>query len=296
MISRLEERGRQGLSWLDGQTDGWFLLFFEALRDVLSFKSSLYGAATAYFALFSIFPLILLTLGIASFWLEPQATWQAVLSRLEFVVPAIDDLLGRYLDQIVESRGAITRLSALALIWSASSIIYMLTRAMDDLWEGVMIRPAWRHRALAILVTLATTALLLAASFAWGVVLPIVNRFVPDEIIRVSPYLNVFGTALLSVALFAVLYYMLPHMRLQWGDVLLGAVIAGLLWELAKRGFLFFVTNYLANTNVVYGSMTTIIAFLTWAYISSLIFLFGGHVNVRYKRRRQRRREAAARK
>lgn len=286
MISRLEDKGRQGMAWLNRQTDGWFVLLLEALRDVLSFKSSLYGAATAYFALFSIFPLILLTIGIASFWLDPRITWQEILSRLEFVVPALDALLGDHLDQIIDSRGAITRLSALALIWSASSIIYMLTRAMDDLWEGVMVRPAWRHRALAILVTLSSAGLLLVASLAWGVVVPLLNRIVPDQIIRVSPYLNFMASALLSIALFALLYYMLPHMRMHWRDVLLGAVVAGLLWELAKRAFLFFVANYLTNTNVVYGSMTTIIAFLTWAYISSLIFLFGGHLNVRYKRRR----------
>ena len=261
---------------------------------MLSFKSSLYGAATAYFALFSIFPLILLTIGIASFWLDPETTWQEILSRLEFVVPALDELLGSYLDQIAASLGAITRLSAVALVWSASSIIYMFTRAMDDLWEGVMVRPAWRHRALAIVVTLATAALLLLGSIAWGVVVPVVNSFVPDQIIRVSPYLSILGSALLNVALFALLYYMLPNMRMQWIDVILGAIVAGLLWEVAKRAFLFFVTNYLTASNLIYGSMTTIIVFLTWAYISSLIFLFGGHVNVRYKRRRQRRREEAA--
>jgi membrane protein len=135
-------------------------------------------------------------------------------------------------------------------------------------------------------------ALLLAASFAWGVVVPIINRVVPDQIIRVSPYLSGLGTALLSVALFALLYYMLPNMRMQWRDVLLGAVIAGLLWELAKQALLFFMANYLRASNLVYGSMTTIIIFLTWAYISSIIFLFGGHVNVRYKRRRQHQQEA----
>ena len=281
------------MAWLDRQTDGWFVLFFEALRDVLSFKSSLYGAATAYFALFSIFPLILLTIGIASFWLDPQEVWVGIMSRLEYVVPAVDDLLGSYLDQIITSRGAITRLSAVALIWSASSIIYMLTRAMDALWEGVMVRPAWRHRILAIVVTLTGAGVLLGASFGWGVVVPVLNRVLPDQVIMVSPYLNWLGTALLSVALFALLYYMLPNMRMLWRDVLLGAVVAGLLWELAKRGFLFFVANYLTASGLVYGSMTTIIAFLTWAYISSLIFLFGGHVNVRYKRRRQARRAAA---
>ena len=284
------------MAWLDERTDGWFVLFFEALRDVLAFKSSLYGAATAYFALFSIFPLILLTIGIASFWWDPQNVWQGIISRLEYVVPALDELLGNYLDQIIASRGAITRLSAIALLWSASSIIYMLTRAMDALWEGVMVRPAWRHRVLAIVVTLAGAALLLAISFAWGVVVPVLNRNVPDQIIRVSPQLSWLGTAFLSVALLALLYYMLPNMRMRWRDVLLGAVVAGLLWELAKQALLFFVANYLTGSNLIYGSMTTIIVFLTWAYVSSLIFLFGGHVNVRYKRRRQARRKAAKEK
>ena len=160
---------------------------------------------------------------------------------------------------------------------------------MDALWEGVMVRPAWRHRVVAIVVTLTGAGLLLAASFGWGVVVPVLNRVLPEQVIMVSPHLRWLGTALLSIALFALLYYMLPNMRMHWSDVLLGAIIAGLLWELAKQAFLFFVANYLKASGLVYGSITTIIAFLTWAYISSLIFLFGGHVNVRYKRRRQDR-------
>ena len=80
---------------------------------------------------------------------------------------------------------------------------------------------------------------------------------------------------------------------MRWPDVLLGAVVAGLLWEVAKRIFLLLVTNYLTLSNLVYGSVTTIIAFLAWAYASSLIFLLGGYVNVRYRRRRQAQQAAA---
>ena len=84
---------------------------------------------------------------------------------------------------------------------------------------------------------------------------------------------------------------MLPHAKLSWQDVIVGAFAAGLLWELAKYVFLFFVTNYLTLSNLVYGSLTAIIGFLTWAYLSSLIFLFGAHVNLRYKQRRQDQQE-----
>lgn len=274
------------MKWLDLQTNGWFPLLFEAFRDVLAFKSSLYAAATAYFTLYSIFPLVLLTVGLSTFWFQPYLDSQTILDQFEFIVPALDDLLGQNLDQVFEARAAITRLSAVILIWSASSIVYMLTRAMDAIWEEVMIRPAWRHRALAIVFTLAISILLLIGSFAWSIVVPVLVRAMPDRIIDVSSYVGVIGSALLSVIVFTLLYKMLPHARLEWADVTLGAVLAGVLWELAKHAFLFFVTNYLTLSNLVYGSMTAIIAFLTWAYISMLIFLYGAHVNVRYRRRR----------
>jgi uncharacterized BrkB/YihY/UPF0761 family membrane protein len=46
-----------------------------------------------------------------------------------------------------------------------------------------------------------------------------------------------------------------------------GAIGAGVLWELAKKTF-FFVTTYLSTSNLVYGSVAAIIAFLSWAYLS----------------------------
>lgn len=286
MITEIQDWGRDSLTWLNRQTRGWFLILFESLRDVLSFQSSLYAAATAYFTLLSIFPLILITVAIASFWFEPSLDVEPILERLEFIIPAVSELLGANLDQIVDARGAISRLSALLLIWSASSIFYMLTRAMDNIWEEAMIRPAWRHRAWAIVITLAISILLLLGSIAWTFVVPVLNRLLPERIIQVSPYLTVLASALLSVLLFLLLYWMLPHAKLSWHDVYIGAILAGLLWELAKHIFFFFVSNFLTSSNLIYGSLTTIIAFLTWAYVSMIIFLFGGHVNERYKRQR----------
>ena len=289
VITEIQDRGRDSLTWLNRQTRGWFLILFESLRDVLSFQSSLYAAATAYFTLLSIFPLILITVAIASFWFEPSLDVEPILERLEFIIPAVGELLGANLDQIVDARGAISRLSALLLIWSASSIFYMLTRAMDNIWEEAMVRPAWRHRAWAIVITLAISILLLIGSIAWTFLVPVLNRLLPERIIQVSPYLTVLASALLSVLLFLLLYWMLPHAKLSWHDVYIGAILAGLLWELAKHIFFFFVSNFLTSSNLIYGSLTTIIAFLTWAYVSMIIFLFGGHVNERYKRQRQDR-------
>jgi membrane protein len=71
-----------------------------------------------------------------------------------------------------------------------------------------------------------------------------------------------------------------------------GAVGAGLLWEFAKKAFLYFVSSYISASNLVYGSVTAMIAFLVWAYLSGLIFLFGAYLSVSYHQRKQQQ-EAA---
>ncbi len=287
-MSSFLDNSRQRVIHLDRQTRGWLSLLVGAFRDVLSFRYSLFGAATAYFALFSLFPLILLTVAVTSRQFgEVLAGSDEIIERLEFLVPALGELLGANLEQIVEARGIVTRLSIIALLWSASSVFYILTRGMDAVWEDEDVRPAWRHRALAVLATLALSIVLLAASLFWSVIVPIFNTVAPEPLIRVSPYLGPLGAGLLNIVVFSLLYLVLPHARLAWRDVLIGAIIAGLLWELAKRAFLFFATNYLTLSNLVYGSVTAIIAFLTWVYLSMLIFLFGALVNVRYRNRRR---------
>lgn len=65
------------------------------------------------------------------------------------------------------------------------------------------------------------------------------------------------------------------------------------LWELAKKAFLFFVATYISVSNLIYGSVAAIMAFLLWAFLSGLIFLFGAFVSVGYHRLKQQRQAAA---
>ena len=97
-----------------------------------------------------------------------------------------------------------------------------------------------------------------------------------------------FGVAiLLDVALFMGLYILLPHGASTWREILPGAIGAGLLWELAKKAFLLFVSTYISVSNLVYGSVAAIIAFLLWAYLSGHILLFGAYLSVSYYQQKQ---------
>lgn len=284
-VSETGERAWRVLQRIDDRGRGWPGLLARSAREVLSFRFSLISAAVGYFTLFSIFPLLLLTVAIASIQLDPIPTitdseLHEVIQRFEFVVPAIDDLLGANLERIERNRGAITGFSAISLIWSASSVFYVLTRALDGIWSVGSSRPAWRHRAVAIVLVVALSVVLWSLSLAGSAASRFFLGLLPGILSDLVRYLSFVGTAGLSVVLFSIMYYFLPHVRLEWRDVIWGAVVAGVLWEFAKHAFFFFVTNYLSLSNLVYGSVTAIIAFLAWSYASSLIFLFGAHINV----------------
>jgi membrane protein len=258
----------------------WLHLIWLSFRAALAPESALTAAAISYFTLFSLFPLTLLTVAIGSIWLDPMLAESEVVTQLEFAAPALSELLGKNIERIVRARSTITGFALLTLLWSASNIFNVLTRTSDKIWDVNKRRSLWRQRGLAILLVLSISGLLLAASFAESTIWTIINTLLPDEFQQMRPLTDRFWAVFLSVALFAALYYFLPHVKLTLRQVLPGAVGAGVLWELAKQGFQYFVTSYLSRSNLVYGSFATITVFLTWAYFSSIIFMFGAYLNV----------------
>ncbi len=266
----------------------------QAVRATLAPESNLIGTSIGYYTLFSLFPLTLLVVAIASLWVDPLLAESEIVQRMEFVAPALGELLGANLERIVAARGSVTSFATLMLLWSGSNIFNVLTRAIDKIWGADIEQrgAVWRHRGLGILMVLGFTAVVLVALLAEGVLLTIWSSMLPPEMDGLRPLTNRLWAVSVSVAVFGLLYYFLPHVKFAWREVLPGAILAGLLWDGAKRLFLAFVGTYLSRSNLVYGSVAAITAFMTWAYLSSIIFLFGGHLNVLYYRH-VRRVEAA---
>lgn len=283
----LWRRSRPLLRWLRRTRRGWLGLFINAWRNTFSLESSLAAAALAYFSLFSFFPLLIFTTMIASTWLGSILDRGEIIAQLNFLAPALAYLLERQLQRIVGMEFAITGLSIVSLVWSSSSIFFVLTRTLDRIWE-VARRPSWQHRGMALGSVFVISALLLLASIAHGAVATFFDYFTPTQLRQLTRFASQAAALGVGIALFAVLYRFLPHERVHWRDIWPGALTGGLLWELVKRIFFFYATTYLAQPNLtelIYGSLATIIAFLAWAYASAIIFIFGAHLNVAYCRR-----------
>ena len=286
-LTHLRQQGIDGLQWLDQHTNGWFGMVSGAFSEVFKPDSAIKAAAIAYFALFSLFPLTLLSISVTSFVYGPLMDKQLILQKLEFITPALGQLLGQNFDEIVKARGQVTGFALVGLIWSASTIFTTLTLTLNKIWGHKRRRPVWKRRGLAILLVLTFVGpALFLASFA-GSMMANLRTWVPTQIIPIGGGISFMAAILFDIVLFLMIYLLLPHGTATWREILPGAVGAGLLWEFAKKTFLFFVSTYISISNLIYGSVAAIIAFLIWAYLSGLIFLFGAFLSVSFFQRKQ---------
>ena len=283
-LEQFWQKGRLKAQRLDERTHGWLGLLVNAAKEALKPDSTVTAGAIAYLAIFSLFPITLLSIAVASFTLGPLVDQQLIVQKLEFIAPALGQLLGKNIIETARLRGPVTGVALVGLVWSASAFIYTLT--------GTLNHPYWRQRGLSILFILIFVGpILFLASIASSMTTNLLS-LLPDNIMLVAHAGGLLVAIILDVAFFMVLYLILPHGASTWREVLPGAMVAGLLWELAKKSFLAFVSTYISVSNLVYGSVAAIIAFLTWAYISSLILLFGAYLSVLYYQKKQLQKEA----
>lgn len=290
-IEQLKQQGMSLADRLNERTGGWLGVLAKAADGALKPDTAITAAAIAYFALFALFPITLLSIAIASFSLGPSMDQQLIIQRLEFIAPALGQLLGKNIDEIIKARGPVTGIALIGLVWSASTVFYTLTHTLTEIWGDKHRRAVWRRRGVAILFVLIFVGpALFLASFASSMIAHL-RAWLPDSIISMGGGISLILAIVLDIAMFMVLYMMLPHGASTWREILPGAIGAGLLWELAKKTFLLFVSTYITASNLVYGSVAAIIAILTWAYLSGLIFLFGAYLSLSYFQLKQKRKE-----
>ena len=86
-------------------------------------------------------------------------------------------------------------------------------------------------------------------------------------------------------AVFLLLYKLIPNTRTYWRDIWPGALLAAVLFEIARALFIFYINNY-ANYQLIYGSIASIIVLLVWIYYSAFIMILGAEFAFQYGRTR----------
>ncbi len=274
-----------------------FNIWVNAAKNAFSLNSVLSAAGTAYFAVFSFFPLILLIVAVASYWFDPLWVENELINQLEFVVPNISKILGENIDYVIRSRSTATAIALVLLAWASSGLFSVITRILDTIWSGRQnMRSRLRYRSLAFLLVGILSLVVLILLFLESWVVPLFKNYLPEYPNFWYGGGGVLVSALVNALLFGMIYRFLPHSSPDWRSVWIGAGAAGSIWALAKRFFVGYVVQLLSTSNLVYGSVSTLMAFMLWVYLSGLIFFFGAYLGRGYsldgqeERRKKKRR------
>ncbi|HZD18583.1 MAG TPA: YhjD/YihY/BrkB family envelope integrity protein [Actinomycetota bacterium] len=232
------------------------------------------AATIAYYGFFSLFPLLLVLVTIAGFVLRGHPDLQ---ERLLDSALGQFPILGTYIRQNV---GTITG-SGLALgvglataLWAGLGALRASQFAMDAVWDVPFFRRPPIHRAiLRSLLMLATLGVFLLATAMLASILG-------GTAAGASGVWGMIGSAVLNVALFAVMYRVLTVADIRWRDVVPGAVLAGIGWTalLIVGGAI--VSSRLGSASDVYASFAIVIGLLAWLHLGAQLTLFAAEVNV----------------
>jgi len=290
-----QTRGRRLWAEVNTRANNWPQIAYEAYAQLIEHEGFLLAAAIAYYAFFSLFPLAILSFSFLGAFFQPTEAQQRMTDLLGHYLPRAENLVQINLRALWERRAEARLIALISLAWTGSSVFAITGRLLDRAW-GVRQRGRqliWR-RLLALPIAVLGVALL-AVSLVLSAALRIFS-FV-DRLSGMSPLgrigaITFIIAVVINIVVFALVYWVLPSKRLTLQQVLPGAIVAAISWELAKNIY----TWYLSRVwlfKIVYGSVTAVIITLTWIYITSCILLYCGELNAAYDRtQRHRKREA----
>lgn len=233
------------------------------------------AGSLTYTTLLSLVPLLTVALAVSTaFPVFDQTTGALQLFLLENFLP---DATG--IEVIADQVSAFTRnagrLTAIGLgVFAVTAVMLMMTIdvSLNRLFRVQRRRPMlqqvliyWAVLTLGpVLIggSLSMTSFAVGASFGWMQL-----GDVADAVLRVLPF--VFTCAALTL-----LYAVVPYRHVPLRDALLGGVLAGIAFELAKRGFAVYLARFPTYT-LIYGAFATIPIFLVWLYMSWVVVLAG---------------------
>jgi membrane protein len=256
------------------------------------------GASLSYYTIFSLFPLILVILGIIQLLLTSSDTARAaILDSLSRVTGGFRDEFVQALQAVQQSRRASGIIGAITLLLGASWVFGELVSAFNIIWglEAPERGGPWQF----LRATLFSFALVLSAAF-----LLLVSMVVSAVLTALGAFLaNLPGgtlawgiaSVLINLAvltlIFALLLKYLPQGHVAWGDVWLGAALTALLWTLLQNVIAYYIA---LSSYKNYGAIGAILALVVWVYLSSQVLFFGGEFTAVYAQEYGSRKERAA--
>lgn len=274
--------------WLDPmRTPGfsrWFKILGKTAKSWNEDGAFKHSAAVSFYTLFSLAPITIIALGIAGFFFGQEAATQQFSAQM-------NQLIGKGSAEMIQSavassqpqkRGwAATATGITLLVLGATTVFGQLQDSLNAIWD-VRAKPSrsgWIVMLFTRLISFAmvlTVGLLLLISLILTTALSALvkmadGRFsIPPQIVQGADL--IIALAVITV-LFAMVFKIMPDVKLHWHEVWLGAFVTAILFSIGRV----LIALYLSHSTVasVYGAAGSLVALLVWVYYSCAILFFG---------------------
>jgi len=249
-----------------------------ALLGFLRDRCIQWAAALAYYTLIGLVPLLVALFSVIKLFGLHRGLTPFIVKTIGAGSPEVATQIVRFID--ATNMRAVGVLSAVGALLAVFGILGNAELCFNTIWGGIPGRPVARKvRAFAgvaiaaplmLLLALALTTFFRRGTAAWAFFEQFALGDAVLVILRLTPY------ALLWVS-FTMLYTVLPNRRVRMGSALLGAIVAGSLWQFAQWGYVTFVIG-MVRYSAVYGALWQLPILLAWVYVAWAIILLGAEV------------------
>ncbi|HFS82497.1 MAG TPA: YihY family inner membrane protein [Epsilonproteobacteria bacterium] len=241
--------------------------FFEALFDN---RLGYYASSLSWSTLFAIIPILVILLAVFTSMPLFNALYEQVHSWLfENFLPTDSKEIMGYIDEFVANSGKLGMMGVAYVLIAAIMFFKDYDYVVNDIFETKK-RTVWEalktYTGLIIIVPM-----MLGSSFYLS---SMIRHYLDTNDITSAVHFYFFFPFLVIWGMFYISYQLSAHKKISKVAALLSSFVASMVWYLAKSGFVFYVTSNQTYTSV-YGSISILLFFFLWIYISWAIFLYG---------------------
>ncbi len=236
------------------------------------------AAALTFYTVLSFFPFLLFVVALAGLVIQPAQVLALIGALGRELPPELSKIPYAQLEELTAGpSGGVLTFIALAAVWSATTGVVSLMKALNTAYDVRECRPRWKVYVIALGMVLAGAVLAPLAGFI-AVAAPTFATWLGPPWTTLVGWLRMPLAALLMMVLWTTLYSVLPDLPRKFRLITPGSVVGVLVWVAASLGFSVYVSHF--NTlGLTYGALGGLIALLLWMWISSLALMLGAEIN-----------------
>jgi len=268
----------------------WWTLLKETGSGWVADKVPRLAAALAFYTILSVAPLLVIALSIVGIVFGRAAVEGQLVEQMRGLV---GEEGGKAIQSMIASAsgpgsGIAMVIGVVLLLLGASGVFAELQDALNTIWKAAPKQGAgWlgmiRDRLFSVAMVFGV-AFLLLVTLVISTVLAALTKFAGLEGIGIVGQVVDFLVSVIVVTLlFAMMYKILPDVKITWGDVWIGAVVTAFLFTVGKL----LIGLYLSHASVgsAYGAAGSLVVFVVWVYYSGQILFLGAEFTRAYAHR-----------